>query len=221
MKSCGACRVEIEGDWVRCPLCAGPVAGTAVPCPLPAVGLRFSRRNVLRALTMTSVLLVLVSFATQLLFPRDFPGIGWARSLWLGVSAMWLVVLMMVRKRANISKSAVYFVALVSLICVYWDYLTGWSAWSLTYAVPILCGSTVIATFITVRVMRIEVGDHVVYSGLTVLFGLTPILFLGLGWVHDPWPSLICGGLSFVNLAYLQISAGVVARHELAKRLHL
>jgi hypothetical protein len=87
--------------------------------------------------------------------------------------------------------------------------------------VPIVCGSSIIALMITVRLMSIEVGDHIVYSGLTAVLGLAPILFLVFGWVQQPLPSAICGALGVVALVLLQLVWGAETRHELAKRLHL
>jgi hypothetical protein len=221
MMRCPECAVGIEGEWTRCPLCAAPLAGEATRSPLPAVPLEFSRRRVLRVLFLTSLAVILASFVAQLLFHRSLDGIGVIRSVWLGVTAMWLVVLMAVRKRRNLAKGTVYLVVLVGLVCVYWDYLTGWRGWALTYAVPILCASSIVALLITVAVMRIEVGEHIVYSGLTVLLGLAPIGFLAFGWVTTPLPSAICGALSILVLALLQVARGAEVRHELAKRLHL
>jgi hypothetical protein len=66
-----------------------------------------------------------------------------------------------------------------------------------------------------------EVGEHVLYSGLTVLLGLAPIGFLAFGWVTTPIPSAICGALSLVALVLVQFASGPEVRHELAKRLHL
>ena len=221
MRHCADCDADVEGDWTRCPLCAGALTGEPVVGPLPAVPLRFSRRRLLRALVLTSLGVVLASFAVQLLITPGVPGLGVLRSVWLAIAGLWLVVLMAVHKRRNLAKSTVYFVVLVGLVSVYWDYLLGWSAWSLTYAVPILCASSLLALMIIVRLMRMEVGEHIVYSGLVVLLGLTPLVFLGLRWVTTPLPSAICGALSVATLVLLQLARGAEARHELAKRLHL
>jgi hypothetical protein len=220
VRRCTECAVDIEGSWTRCPLCTVPVAGEAIASPLPAVPLEFSRRRVLRVLFLTSIAVILGSFVAQLLFSRGFAGIGVLRSVWLGVITMWLVVVMAVRKRRNVAKGTVYLVVLVGLVCVYWDYLTGWRAWSLTYAVPIVCACSIVALLITVRVMRMEVGEHIVYSGLTLLLGLAPISFLAFGWVTNPLPSSICGALG-CTLVLMQLARGPDLRHELSKRLHL
>ncbi|MDI3331853.1 MAG: DUF6320 domain-containing protein [Micrococcus sp.] len=221
MRRCTECAVDVEGHWTRCPLCAAALTGEPAPSPLPAVPLNFSRQRVLRALFLTSLAVVLASFVAQLLFSPDLDGIGLLRSVWLGLSAMWLVVLMAVRKRRNLAKGTVYLVVLVGLVCVYWDYLGGWRGWSLTYAVPALCASAILALLITVRVMRIEVSDHIVYSGLTVLLGLAPLGFLVFGWVTNPLPSAICGVLSLCALVVVHFARGAEVRHELAQRLHV
>lgn len=221
MRRCTECAVDIEGAWNRCPLCGTSLSGPATANPFPAIPLRFSRRRILRVLFLASILVILGSFLAQLLFTRDSTDIGLIRSAWLGVSAMWLVVVMAVRKRRNVAKSTVYLVILVALVCVYWDYLTGWHGWSVTYAVPIVCASSIVAVLIAVWAMRMEVGDHIVYSALTVLLGLAPIMFLFFEWVTNPLPSAVCGVLSIVSLAVLYLTRGPEIRHELGKRLHL
>ena len=221
MRRCPDCDVGVEGEWTRCPLCTAPLEGRAVPSPYPAVPLRFTRRRVLRILTLTSLAVIALSFLAQLLFRPDQEDIGALRSVWLGVVATWLVVLVAVSKLRNLAKFIVYLVALAGGVCVYWDYLTGWDAWSLTYVVPILCAASLIGLVITVRAVRMQVGDYVVYSGLTVLLGLTPLVFLALGWVGTAIPSAICGGLSVVAIVLLLTVRGGAVRHELATRLHL
>lgn len=222
MSRCTACAVDIEGDWRRCPLCATPVveAGPPTTSPIPSVPLRFSRRRVLKVLFLTSLALILASYLAQLLFNRAGDGIGALRSVWLGVITMWLVVLMAVRKRRNLAKSTVYLVTVVGAVCVYWDYLTGWRGWSLTYAVPLVNACSVVALLITVRMMRTELGEHIVYSGLTLLLGLAPVVFLALGWVTNPLPSCLSGALG-TTVVLTQLARGPDLRHELAKRLHV
>lgn len=218
MRTCRRCAVRVEGTWSQCPLCGQPIEGSAVPSSFPDVPLRFSRRRVLRALFLMSLAVIGASLLVQLLFLRDLGGF---RLVWFGVVSMWLVVLMAVRKRRNIAKSTVYLVIVIGLICGYWDYLEGWSGWSVTYAVPIVCGCSLLALLIIVRVTRIEVGEHIVYSGLAILLGLVPLIFLALGWVTTPLPAVISGALSLFALLAVGVLRGGDVRHELAKRLHL
>lgn len=220
-RQCPECRVTIEGAWPKCPLCGASTTGGATPTPLPVVPLTFSRQRVVKTLLFTSLGVILASFAAQLLWSNELDSLGAGRSVWLGISAMWLVVLTAIRKRRNLAKGTVYLVLLAGLICTYWDYLTGWHGWALTYAVPIVCASAAIGLLITVRLLRIEVGEYIVYSGLTVLFGLLPIVFVVFGWVTTPLPSLICVALSAAVMVLLQVLRGRAIRHELGKRFHL
>lgn len=122
---------------------------------------------------------------------------------------------------ATVLSGTVYLVVLIGLVCVYWDYLDGWPGWSLTYAVPALCACSLVALLITLRLLRTEVGEHILYSGLTVLLGLAPLVFLAAGWVSDPVPSLVCGMLSLGVLAVVHLGRIAELGHELAKRLHV
>jgi hypothetical protein len=220
MKRCAACAVDIEGSWSRGPLCGATTEGEGVPDPMPAVPLVFSRRRVLAVLFFASLGVIVASLAAQLLFNRGDAGVGVLRSIWLGVVALWLVVMMAVRKRRNVAKGTAYLVILLGGVSAYWDYLTGWNGWALSYAVPATCACSIVAVLIAVRVMHTEVGEHVVYSWMTAVLGLVPVVFLALGWVRHPVVSIVCGALSVIALA-VQLASLRETRHELAKRLHL
>lgn len=221
MRRCAECAVDIEGKWDLCPLCHGPVTGDPTPSPLPTVPLRFSRRRVYRVLFLISAVVILGSFLAQLLFAPQAAAFGAVRSVWMGAASMWLLVMLAIRKRRNIAKDTVYLVVAVGLTCVYWDYLTGWHAWSLTWAVPLVSAFSIVALLITVRAMSIDVGEYIVYTTLTVVLGLVPVVFLVFGWVSTSLPSILCIALSAGVLVLLQLTRGRDMRHELAKRLHL
>ncbi len=220
MKRCAACAVEIEGSWIRCPLCGTITEGQGVPDPMPPVPLVFSRKRVLAMLFFASLGVIVASLAGQLLFNRGDAGVGVVRSIWLGVVALWLIVMMAVRKRRNVAKGTAYLVILLGGVSAYWDYLTGWNGWALSYAVPATCACSIVAILISVRVMRTEVGEHIVYSWMTAVLGLVPVVFLALGWVRHPVVSIVCGALSVIALA-IQLASLRETRYELAKRLHL
>ena len=221
MKKCAECSVSIEGDWNECPLCGDSVSGEAVPSPFPDPPLSFSWRRVLKVLFVTSIAVILAAVVVQVVFRRWFAGIGDARYVWLGVITIWLVVIVAVRKRQNIAKVTLYWVVIVWLVTAYWDYFTGWEAWSVTYTVPIVAASALVAVLIVVRVMRIEVGEHIVYSWLTAVIGLVPVVFLATGLVTDPWPSIVCVALSAFTLIVIAVVRGRHVHYELEKRFDL
>lgn len=221
MMRCRACEVTIEGRWERCPLCGDVAEGTPSPDPLPTVPLVFSRRRLVRVLLLASFGVVVATFALQLLLGTGSSGIGVLRSVWLGLATLWLLTLTAVRERRDVTRAALFVVLLVAPVCVYWDYLTGWHGWSLTYTLPIVSACAVLAMLITAQLLRIEVADHVLHSGPTVLLGLAPLVFLLLGWVTDPLPSVLCVIVSLVALSILHLSRLREVGHELGRRLHL
>ncbi len=221
MRRCEACSVDIEGYWKTCPLCGESVRGTPVPSPFPDPPLRFSRRRLLKTLFVMSVLAVLASVAIQMVFREWFEGLGHRRFAWLGVITMWLVVLTAVRQRHNVVRGTLYWVVLVWLLAAYWDYFTGWEAWSVTYAIPIVATSALVALLIVTWGTRVEPGEHVVYSALAAVLGLVPAVFLVTGLVSDPWASALCVALSVVTLVVIAAVRGRHVRHEFRKRFDL
>lgn len=237
MKRCPACSVDLLGEWARCPLCRGPLADAspglagsgsagsgsagadaAASDPYPTIPLRFDRRQLLRILTLVSLLAIAGSLLAQVVFPGRLEGL---RLVWFGLISMWLVVLIVVRKRRNVAKGIAYLVVLGSLVLAYADFLSGWGAWSTTYAIPAVCTFAVIALLIAVRLVRLEPREYRVYSWLTLLFGLVPGLFIAFGWVTDLLPSLGSVLLSAAGLLLTLAFRGSEVRAELGKRLNV
>lgn len=237
MNHCGACDVDVVGDWSKCPLChtalsipdslrpstsdpTAPVSEAGAD-PWPRAPIRFTRRLLTRALLAGSLIVIAASLAAQLLLLGDHQSVGWFRSVWLGLTCMWLLVMTAVHKRRNVAKAALYLTVLVSGACAYWDFLTGWHRWSLTYAVPIVCAGAAIAVLITVRIMRMETGDHILYTGAVSVLGVTPVLFVIFGWSTNPWAGVISACGSGIVLLSLPTTSGRTMWAELTKRFHM
>lgn len=220
MSHCPDCDADVRGDWRGCPLCGEPLAGGSnpAPAPWPDVPLRFDSRQVMRVLLLVSVVVIAGAFGALVIFPAPFNGL---RLTAFGLAALWLVVVIAVRKRRNVAKSIVYLVVVTSLLSLYGDYLGGWRGWSTTYVIPITCSASIIALLIAVRIARMRPGDYVVYSWLTILMGVVPALFVAFGWVTNPLPSWISVGLSVLMLVAMQAFRGGEIQHELSKRLHV
>ncbi|CZQ93687.1 Hypothetical protein Tpal_1670 [Trichococcus palustris] len=221
MRHCEHCRVDIKGDWDSCPLCQRSLdteAEVTVPNPYPDIPLRFNKQYVMSLLTWLSLILIVAYFVVDMLLRDKLEGL---RLLLFGVMSMWLVVLILIRKRRNIAKGIVYLIVSISLLCVYWDYATGWEGWSTTYVVPIVCSFALVALFIAVRVVRLSVGDYVLYLLAAALIGLFPALFLLLDWVTQPLPSWISVGMSAAMLSLILIFQGGDIWVEWQKRMNI
>lgn len=193
MKQCIQCHAKVKGDWDVCPLCQSPFAEQKENAeenqgPFPVVPLRFNREKVTKLLSLVSVLVIVAYFIIQWFWSFQVFGLDYVL---FGIMSMWMVVLIIIRKRRNITKGIVYLIIFLSVISLYFDYSNGWSAWSITYSIPIICTFALIAMFLAIQVVRLDTGDYVLYLQAAALLGLIPLVFLFLGWTTHPLPSWI------------------------------
>src|SRR5699024_3427212 len=99
------------------------------------------------------------------------------------------------------------------------DYLRGWTGWSITFVVPILSISSLIAISISIRVVRLKVEDYVLYLQLAALVGIAPLLFLLMGWTGNPLASIVSVIFSLFVFILIRYRRKVIK--ELKKRMHI
>lgn len=221
MRHCSNCQVDISGDWDTCPLCHNPIRTKGIDVqdsPFPDIPLRFQKYLAIKILTFLSVIMVVLSFIIYHIWPIRT---NWPLLVLFGLISMWLIVESIIRKKRNIAKSIVYQIAILSLLSVLWEYYLGWSGWSVNYAIPIICSSALVAMFVSVRVVKLEVGDYVLYILIGALLGLIPLLFNLFGWITHQFPSFVSVCLSVVMLAAVMVFRGHEIASELQKRMHL
>jgi len=221
MRHCYNCKVDIKGDHNTCPLCHESLLlenNSAEQNPYPDIPLRFNKQQVVKLLIIVSIITIGLWFIMEGLSSHQITPL---KLVLLGVMSMWLVVLIIIRKRRNIAKGIVYLIISLSLIGVYFDCLDGFGGWSTTYVVPIICSFAIIAMFIAVRVVRLEVGDYVLYLLVATLLGLIPALFLLFDLVTQPIPAMVSVGLSGVMLILILVFWGSDILGELKKRMHI
>lgn len=219
-RRCPGCGVGVHGSWEHCPICHAelPVPLVGDFSPYPDVPLRASNRLLVSLLMIVSLVVIAGSLLAQVFFGGRIEGL---RLVWFTLAALWLVILTVARQRRNVAKSIASVVVLVSLACVYADYLAGWSAWSLTWVVPLMCLGSLAVMLVAVRFTGLEVGDYIIYSWVIVLLAVLPGLFIALNWVTNPLPSWISVAGSFGMLVFIQIWRGAEVQHELRKRMDL
>lgn len=221
MNYCEKCRVHVEGNRAACPLCQGGLSRydgndresfPYIPNMLHGSGLFF------RILMLISVIGTAVCVLVNLMVPQYG---WWSAFVLLGLVCLWVSIAVAVKKRRNIAKNLLYQVVVVSVLCLLWDWLTGWHGWALDYVIPITCGAALLVLFVVTKVMKRYIEDHVVYLLLGALFGIVPIIFLLTGTIRVILPSLICIAVSVTFTAVLILFENDSLKKELRRRLHL
>lgn len=222
MKYCEACKVNIKGDWDVCPLCHTPLAKNEqvkeTPTSFLNVPLQYNRDRALKIFYRSSIALVLLYFLVQLIYPFQFFGLEYVL---FGLFVTWIVIVILIQKHKNLAKAIVYILFLISLVCLAFDFSNGWTGWSITFVIPILSVSSLLAIFIGIRSIELKVSDYILYLQLVALFGLVPLLFLIMNWVKHPLPSLISVILSLIMFVGVFINYRGIVIRELKKRMHL
>lgn len=222
MSKCPHCHVSVKGDWRTCPLCQQPLeikeTDERIPSSFIEVPLQFNREKAIRIFLRLSLLIVLLYFIVRYFWAFQFFGLEYVL---LGLMITWTNIVFLVRKRRNIAKAINYILFFVSLASVYLDYIDGWEGWSITFVVPILSISALIAIFISIRVVNLRVGDYVLYLQLAAIVGLVPLVFLIMDWVAHPLPSIVSVVFSFTMFVSVFVRYRRRVIKELKKRMHI
>lgn len=223
MLHCKKCKVDVAGDRKLCPLCQNELInrGEAENRPevFPVVPTVFNQYHLLfRLLVFISISVVVLAVAVNLLIPDTG---AWSVFVVGGIVCLWLSLALAIRKRRNIPKSMLYQVAFFSVICILWDWGTGWLGWSLDYVVPVLCMAAMAAMGILAKVLHWDVDNLIIYVCIDAIFGVAPIIFFLAGWLSVPYPSIICVALSVISLAALGVFRSASIWAELRRRLHM
>ena len=220
MQYCEHCKVHIRGNRKYCPLCQNTLSGLGSEEEevFPDIPVTYQYNLMIRVMMFISISIVVVSLAVNAMFPVN---VNWPMFIIFGILCIWISLAMVIRKRHNIPKSIIWQVGVISVLAVLWDWKTGWRGWSLDYVIPIVCVVAMIVMYITAKIMRLGVRDFIIYIVLDSIFGIIPIIFLLLNFLHVKYPSVISISISVLSLAAVILFEGDNIREELNKRMHL
>ena len=222
MQFCEHCHVSVAGSHRRCPLCQGPLTGAPDPgedvFPVLAED-RHRLRLFLRLGAFGTIAAALICLAVNFMFPT---GVWWAGFVAAGLTSVWLLVIIALRKRHNIPKTILWLVVLGGLLGLFWDRCTGWHGWGFSYVIPILCSGAMLALMILPRLLRLRLSDYLFYLAIDILFGSLPVVFYLTGLLGDTLaPSLICVCISAHSLSAVLVFQGRELVGEISRCMHL
>lgn len=221
MQNCNYCNVKIKGEHVVCPLCSGILEekGDSKEDVFPYIPTIYQEFNLfIRILLLISIIIVVASFAINMIFTRDS---RWSLLVAAGVLCMWISLFFIIRKKNNIAKTILWQVGIISILSVIWDISIGWIGWSIDYVIPAVCVLAMIVMAVGAKILKIGARDLVIYLFIDAVFGFIPVIFIIFGWLNVSFPSVICVAASIISLSALILFEGDNIKNELKKRMHI
>ena len=221
MKYCEKCKANVVGTPICCPLCQNKLVIKDMKHDeiFPVLPPHKDRYSLLfRVLTFFTLAVSILCVTLNLLHPLE----GWGSLLVVGtLGCVWLSVVVAIFKHRNILKYILYQILIILLFTIFVDYRIGWYGWSITYVLPIIFTGTMIVMYSLSKILKLEIGDYMIYLLLDALFGIIPIIFIGSDIVQTDIPSIICIIVSIVSVTALIVFEGRNMYNELKRRLHV
>lgn len=221
MKSCTKCNVNISGSRTYCPLCQNELiiidnyAAEVFP-KLPKVVHKYNL--ILKIIAFISIVASIISIFFNIILPTD---IWWSMYLIITLSCAWLSLTTAITKHKKILKYLLYQNIIIVLFAIFLDFFIGWRGWSITFVLPIMFTLAMVVMYTLSKVLKLQTGDYIIYLLVDSLFGIIPIIFLGMNIVTTELPSFICILTSIISLSALIVFEGTHMYNELKRRLHV
>ncbi len=219
MQQCGKCRITVDGDKDRCPLCQGELTGEPEPEMYPKIKeSRFESDFLLKLIAFISISAAAVCVGTDFIISG---GITWSLICIGGIVCAWLTTSVGITYRRRILKNITWELILITSLSVIWDKFTGWHGWSVDFVLPCASICAVISIFIISKVLKMKSGEYLLYLIIGGFYGFLPLICLIAGLTKITYPTVICTCLSFIFMAALFLFRGKTTKDEMERRFHL
>lgn len=138
-----------------------------------------------------------------------------------GCLCTWLIVAVAYRKRRNILKNEMWQLLIGTVICILWDFFTGWRRWSVEVVVPLASLCVSVSIPVIARVSSLAVEEYLFYLVQAGMLGCIPLLFIWTGISKFIYLDVVCGGCSFLLLVWLFIFRRKDTMREFKKKLRV
>lgn len=220
MKYCESCKVTIQNDRKRCPLCEDELTERDGACEQDyptAYASSLSERNT-RFLIYGLVTLVTICISIDLLMSKTA---HWSIIVAVGLLYVWLSVRFVKKSRRNIGLLAIIQVFGISLLSFAVDFTTGYYRWSTDYVIPfvIISAAGLLSVVLIMRPKRFR--DYILYQlGISVLGVVFSVVSL-LDQSSAAWTGVVGVLYSGFTLLGIILFTSRKTKHELKKRFHI
>ncbi len=219
MRYCKSCRMKIENDIERCPLCGSltePTEGASNnDCPnvTDHTAIRYATRAVLLFAIIASVVTVYIN----IFYAKEVP---WSIICVLGSAYLTYSTNFILKTGKNYAFFVLFQVLLVSVIVYVIDLMFKNLGWSINYVIPFLIISGCIALSLLGMIKPVKYKEYLVYLLVLAILGLLPLIAVLCRWTKVAWTSLVCVFYSAATILGMILFTGKRVRAELKKKLH-
>ncbi len=219
MQHCGKCKVDVDGNKSRCPLCQGELTGTPEAEMYPKITEnRFGSDFLLKLISFIAISAAAICIGTDYIITGR---ITWSLICLGGILCAWITTSVGVTYRKRILKNITWELFLITALSVIWDRFTGWRGWSVDFVLPCASICAVISIFIIAKVLKMKSGEYMLYLIIGGLCGFLPLICLIAGITRITYPSVICTCVSVIFMAALFLFRGKTTKDEFERRFHL
>lgn len=228
MKYCDKCKVSVRSKQGNCPLCQNLILDSEQikkdffiedTSAFPFIPTIYHQYNLFfRMIIFISIIIGVACLSINVIFPFES---WWSFFVIGGIFCMWISLALIIQKRHNILKTIFWLVAVSTIASFIWDYFTTHSGWSINYVIPSICTIAMIVMGIIAKVMKLHVGDYLIYLVMDAIFCILPVILYLIGYLNVVYPSIICIAAGIISLAGLLLFEGENMRSEIKKRIHL
>ncbi len=184
--------------------------------PYPTIPVETNLPFMAAILTASTIFLMVLYSIGNLLWNWQLP----VATILIAIATIWIVVMGILRNLHNPAWSILRQTMILAVGMVLIDWLSGWSGWSLTWAIPFIFTGSIIATQITLLASRKALERGVFFLQIEAILALLPALFILLRLVSPTWPSWMAVGVGTVSFIITAIWRRKILGEEVKRKLH-
>lgn len=219
MKYCKSCKIAIENNLTKCPLCGSYTKETddKYNDDYPIVTTSYLNDIINRAMFFAAIAISVLSLFVNRYLAKSVP---WSFIAIVGVFYLLLSSKFIIKKKWNSGFFILSQVFLVSVVVSVIDKLLGNLGWSVDYAIPFIIISGSLSMLIISIVKPYKYKEYIVYLLVIALMGLVPLIFILCDLTRVFWTSALCVIYSVLTVLAMLIFTHRRFNVELIKRLH-
>ena len=139
----------------------------------------------------------------------------------IGVAGGYALLIVGQRKWKNIRKMVMYEVIIGMILCIAYDWYTGWKGWSVQIILPLTVVGMNLLYFVLGFVDRKHQTDYGIYFLLTIIATVLVVILVCVGVMHNTMLVTVTTGIGVLLLLAKIIFQGKTFLSELSRRLHV